>query len=173
MTEVSVIASERALVAQLETLTYAGSAVVEVVIQKPAVGVHVRVSEAAVEAGLGLVGDHRQKDWWKGKRISEREVTMVAAEVLEALGASPETPGDNLVVRGLDLRALKPGQVIRVGSDVVLRRAVKDHRPCHLFARRISPQAREAVSEGGFRGALFAVVHGGIIRVGDSLQVDA
>jgi MOSC domain-containing protein YiiM len=160
------------LISRLDQLAFAGPARIEALVQKPAVGVHVRVSDAAVEAGLGLVGDHRQKDWWKGKRIPEREVTMVSAEVLSALGASPETPGDNLVVAGIDLRSLKPGQLVRIGSDVVLRRAVKDHRPCHLFARRISSEAREAVSEGGFRGALFAVLKGGTIRVGDTIHIE-
>lgn len=161
------------LISRLYALSFDGPARIEALIQKPAVGVHVRVSDAAVEAGLGLVGDHRQKDWWKGKRIAEREVTMVSAEVLSTLGAAAETPGDNLVVSGIDLRSLKPGQLVRVGSDVVLRRAVKDHRPCHLFARRISPEAREAVSEGGFRGALFAVLKGGTIRVGDAIHIES
>lgn len=164
--------SAQDLLSRLSTLTYPGDAVIAAVIQKPAVGVHVRVSDAAVEAGLGFVGDHRKKDWWKGKRIPEREVTMIAAEVLDAFGTPLETPGDNLVVRGLDLRSLKPDQEVRIGSEVVLRRAVKDHRPCHLFARRISPEAREAVSEGGFRGALFAVVRGGTVHVGDPVHVE-
>lgn len=165
--------SAQDLLSRLSTLSYTGAAFVAAVIQKPAVGVHVRVSDALVEAGLGFPGDHRKKDWWKGKRIPEREVTMIAAEVLDSLGASLETPGDNLVIRGLDLRTLRPGQLVRVGPDVVLRRAVKDHRPCHLFARRISPEAREAVSEGGFRGALFAVVQGGTVRVGDPVVMDS
>ena len=165
--------SAQELLARLTTLSYSGKACVAAVIQKPAVGVHVRVTDAVVEAGLGLPGDHRKKDWWKGKRIPEREITMIAGEVLDALGAAPQTPGDNLVVRGLDLRSLKPGQLVRVGTEVVLRRALKDHRPCHLFARRISPAAREAVSEGGLRGALFAVLQGGMVRVGDPVVVES
>ena len=161
------------LLSQLSALTYPGAAQIEAVIQKPAVGVHVRVTRAVAEAGLGLVGDHRQKDWWKGARIPEREITMVSAEVLSVFGAALETPGDNLVVSGVDLRGIRPGQMVRVGSEVVLRRAVKDHRPCHLFARRISPEAREAVSQGGFRGALFAVLKGGAIQVGDTVHIES
>ena len=160
------------LIHRLETQEYALSATVEAVIQKPAVGVHVRVAAASAEAGVGFTGDHDKKDWWKGKRIPERQLTMVSAEVLTVLGASAQTPGDNLVVRGLDLRKLRPGQVVRVGPDVVLQRAVKDHRPCHLFARRISPEAREAVAEGGFRGALFSVLTSGVISQGDAIVVE-
>ena len=159
------------LLTRLAGLSYEGTARVEALIQKPAAGVHVFVDHAVVEAGKGFLGDHERKDWWKGRRIEEREVTAVSSEVLKALGASADTPGDNIITSGIDLASLSPGQVIRIG-DVRLRRAVKNHRPCHLFARRISEEARKAVSELDLRGALFAVLEGGRISAGDDIIIE-
>ena len=157
---------------KLEGIAYQRPVRIRAIVQKPAVGVHALVEHAVVEAGLGLVGDHRKKDWCKGKRIPEREVTAISIEVLEALGSSPEVPGANLILEGMDLRMLAAGQRIRVGIDVVLQRAVKNHRPCHLFARRISEEARAAVSEANLRCALFSVISGGEISVGDPVILE-
>lgn len=156
----------------LGSLAYSGPSRLHTLIQKPAVGVHVRVDRAQVEVGLGLCGDHRKKDWWKGNRIPEREVTAVSREVLEALGASADVTGDNLIVEGMDLRVLKPGSLLRVGPSVVLQRAAKTHRPCDLFARRISEEARKAVLDLDLRGALFSVVLGGVLSCGDTISTN-
>lgn len=155
---------------QLRSIEYSGPSRLYAIIQKPAVGVHVRVETARIEEGLGLAGDHVKKDWWKGKRIPEREVTAISREVLDALGAPADVPGDNLVIEGMDLRALKPGSLVRIGSSVVLKRAAKTHRPCELFARRLSESAREVVLELNLRGALFSVVHGGTLSCGDTIS---
>ncbi len=51
---------------------------------------------------------------------------------------SPTTfPGDNLIVRGIDLAAFEPGDVLRVG-DALLVATATPHRPCAKFARRTS-----------------------------------
>lgn len=160
-----------ALVERLRGIVYSGPIRLHAIIQKPAVGVHVRVDEAMVEEGVGLSGDHDKKDWWKGKRIPEREITAISREVMEALGAGVDVPGDNLVIEGMDLRELKPGSLVRIGPSVVLKRAEKIHRPCELFARRISEEARLAVTELELRGALFSVVSGGTLSSGDTLSI--
>ncbi len=169
MTENSALQS---LKERLSGIEYSGPARLCAVIQKPAVGVHVRVEEAAVESGIGLKGDHQKKDWWKGKRIPEREVTAISREVIESLGSQIDVPGDNLVFEGIDLRTLRPGSLVRIGESVVLKRAEKTHRPCELFARRISEEARQAVLELELRGALFSVLHGGMVRQGDAVTVE-
>ena len=156
-----------------DAIEYSGAARLHAIIQKPAVGVHVRVDRADVVEGLGLEGDHRKKDWWKGERIPEREVTAISREVMEVLETAVDVPGDNLVLEGVDLRALKPGCLVRVGPYVVLKRAQKTHRPCDLFARRISEEARKAVAQCELRGALFSVVHGGTLSLGDSIIIES
>jgi len=165
--------SESATLEQrLQDIQYTGPSRLHALIQKPAVGVHVLVEEAVVEEGRGLVGDHAKKDWWKGKRIPERQITAISREVIESLDTSVDVPGDNLVVEGVDLRRLQPGSLVRIGSNVVLKRAVKGHRPCELFARRISEDARKAVLNLELRGALFSVVQGGTLKRGDSISID-
>jgi MOSC domain-containing protein YiiM len=157
---------------RLQDISFSGPSRLHALIQKPAVGVHVRVYQAVVEAGKGLIGDHDKKDWWKGKRIPEREVTAISREVMEALNTDVDVPGDNIVFEGVDLRGLQPGSLVRVGSSVVLKRAAKYHRPCDLFARRISEDARKAVLDLNLRGALFSVVQGGTLKTGDAITID-
>ena len=161
-----------ALEQRLQNIEYVGPCRLHALIQKPAVGVHVRVEEARVESGKGMIGDHAKKDWWKGKRIPEREITAISREVMEALGSRVDVPGDNLVLEGVDLRVLRPGSLVRIGENVVLRRAAKAHRPCDLFARRLSEAARTAVAKLELRGALFSVVQGGSLKCGDSISID-
>ena len=157
---------------RLDALGYHGAARLHAIIQKPAVGIHVRVDRAEAVEGMGLEGDHVKKDWWKGERISERQVTAITREVMDALQTSVDVPGDNLVLEGVNLKALKPGSLVRIGPSVVLKRAQKIHRPCDLFARRISEEARQAVIKHELRGALFSVVHGGFLTLGDAVTID-
>ncbi len=158
------------LISRLSALKWNGSAKVDSLVQKPAVGMHALVDVAHVVAGKGFDGDHTKKDWWKGERVPGREVTAITREVLDALGAGPEVPGDNIVTKGVDLKSLQVGQLVRIGN-VILRRADKIHRPCDLFARRISQEAKEAVLALQLRGALFHVEQGGTIQKGDPIQV--
>jgi len=155
---------------RLGQLAYTGIPEVVALVEKTAVGMHALVPHAIVVEGVGFAGDHDKKDWWNGKRIPEREITAVSVEVLEELRCDIAVTGDNIVTRGIDLAQLKPGDRLQIGK-VVLRRAVKNHRPCSTFARRVSDEARLAVSEMNLRGALFSVESGGRIQQGDSIEV--
>ncbi len=154
----------------LARLHYGTDSLVDVLIEKPAPGVHVLADTVQVEPGVGVVGNHNRVSWWKGKPVAGREVTAMAAEVLEALGADLAVPGDNLITRGLDLRRLQAGDRIEIGS-AVLERTSGMHRPCSLFARRISEDARRAVLATNTRGALFVVLEGGTMRTGDPITL--
>lgn len=94
---------------------------------------------------------------------------MFSAEVAETLGIDPVVIGDNIICQGIDLSRLKMGDELKIGQ-VVLRRAEKDHRPCELFARRVSQEAMEAVRETRMRGALFYVITGGTISDRDPIR---
>jgi len=151
-------------------LTYGELARVHALIEKPGPGIHSIVTSVDVLEEQGFRGDHPKKDWWRGKRVSDREVTAMAVEVIEALRIGIALPGDNLITEGVDLGALKPGDRLIIGS-VVLRRSQKDHRPCDTFGRRATTQAQELVGELGLRGALFAVEERGRIECGDRVTV--
>lgn len=157
------------LESQLAALQYGAHPRVDALFEKPAPGVHAYVDNVSVESGKGVAGNHARVSWWKGQPVTGREVTAMAREVLAVLGAQAAVPGDNLITRDLDLRALREGDQLRVGT-VVLERTAGMHRPCSLFARRISEEARKAVLATNTRGALFVVLQGGIIRVGDTIR---
>ncbi|MDA1029596.1 MAG: sulfurase [Bacteroidetes bacterium] len=160
--------TKQELIEKLLTLHFSEESVVEGLVEKPGPGIHAKRDMVVVEAGKGCTGDHSRKDFWKGERVSGREVTMFAAEVAEALGIDPVVIGDNIICRGLNLSDLKMGDELQIGQ-VLLRRAEKDHRPCDLFARRVSQEAMEAVRETRMRGALFNVITGGTISNQDPI----
>lgn len=125
------------------------------------------VPEAGLEPGLGLDGDR-----WRGQPSGARQVTLVAAEHLDAIAGflglaavAPERLRRNLVVAGINLPALK-GRRFRIG------RAVLEHSgECHPCSRM-----EEEFGEGGYTavrhhgGITARVIEGGTIRLGDAVE---
>jgi MOSC domain-containing protein YiiM len=140
---------------------------------KVATGVLVRRDEAEVVAGVGFGGDHALKDYWRGKRVPGREVSVSSREVLDTLGVDWHLPGDNVVLEGLDLRLVPVGATIAIGSEVVLERSAAVHRPCGLFADRAGAEAYAFTYAEDLRGVLCYARRGGIIRLGDAVEVTA
>jgi hypothetical protein len=140
-------------------------------VEAPRSGQREERDEVTVVAGQGFAGDYERKDYYKGERQPGREVSAVALEVAQAVGADPVAIGDNLVTEGVDLRALEDGDRLLVGEEVVLRRSADPHRPCVPFRERTSPEAFATVAQGGFRGALFYAEEGGCIRAGAPIRV--
>ena len=126
----------------------------------------VAVPAAELVAGRGLVGDRY------ANAGGARQVTLVAAESLAAIASNlgcgavaPEELRRNLVVRGINLLALK-GRRFRLG-DAVLEASGECH-PCSRI--------EEALGAGGYNvtrglGGLTArVVAGGRVRIGDRVE---
>jgi len=126
----------------------------------------VSVEGCDVEPGQGLIGDRFQ-----GRVTSRRQVTLIQAEHLEAvgslLGRGPIDPGNvrrNLVVRGLNLLALK-GRPFRIGSVVLEMTGL-----CHPCSRM-----EEALGAGGYNamrghgGITARVISGGRLQRGDEV----
>lgn len=131
---------------------------------------HAVRTKVRVVAGKGFAGDHPRKSYYRGGYVPGREVSAIASEVLRVLGVDPDVVGDNLITEGVDLAALDEGDWLQVGA-VVLRRSNRAHLPCRPFRDRTSPEAFAVVSRNGYRGALFVVERGGIIRSGDPVKV--
>ena len=82
-----------------------------------------RYARTAVESvellvGRGIAGDR------KGK-YKDREINLMAAETIEVLATegfktSPGELGEQIVVRGIDVDQLKPGDRLRLGKDAIL-----------------------------------------------------
>ncbi len=157
------------LVERLEALPLGAEGRVALLVESPAPEARRTPQAVTVVPGVGFAGDHPHKSFWKGEHIPGREVTAINLEVLRLFGTEPAVIGDNLVVEGFDLRALRPGDRVRVG-EVVLERSPRPHRPCAKFRDRTSPAAFAAVSRTDRRGALFVVVQGGCIRLGDPIR---
>lgn len=134
------------------------------------------LDEVEAVVGSGLSGDrYLLGNGFYSARLTDpgaREVTLFEAEVLESLEAEDHIQLQasehrrNLTTRGVRLDELL-GKQFRVG-EVVLE-GVKDCPPCeHLESLLAKPVLRPLVNRGGLRAR---VVEGGIIRVGDTIQV--
>lgn len=125
------------------------------------------VAEAMLVPGRGLEGDR-----WQGAPTGARQVTLVAAEHLAAIGAylgldGPAAPAAlrrNLVVQGLNLLALKARR-FRIGA--ALLEASGECHPCSRMEEAFGPGGYNAVR--GHGGITARVLEGGAIRVGDAV----
>ncbi len=155
--------------ARLAALRFEAVGVVEALTVSPRPDEHVTVTELKVVPGDGVAGQYPGKQWWRGRRVPGRQVSAVSADVLDALGIAYDVPGDNLIIRGLDLAAFDPGDVLRVG-DALLRVTPTPHRPCAKLARRTSPTAKTAMAAGRYRGILLDALRDGTIYTGDAVE---
>jgi MOSC domain-containing protein YiiM len=124
------------------------------------------VAEARVVPGLGLEGDR-----WRGAATGGRQVTLIAAEHLAAIGGflgrevmPPELLRRNLVIEGVNLLALK-GRRFRIG--VALLEYSGECHPCSRMEEVLGPGGYNAVR--GHGGITARVIEGGAIRIGDAL----
>ncbi len=159
-----------ALVENLRQLGLGDMGRVALLVETPQPHRHATPDAVRAIPGRGFSGDHARKSFYKGAFVPGREVSAIAREVLDVIGAEPSVIGDNLITEGVDLMALEPGDRIRVGDEVVLERSRRPHDPCVAFRERTSPEAFAAVSQDRFRGALFVVRRPGTIRLGDAVE---
>jgi MOSC domain-containing protein YiiM len=124
------------------------------------------VQTAELIAGQGLVGDR-----YRSSRNGGRQVTLVSAAHLQAVAdflgleaLAPERLRRNIVVRGINLLALK-GQPFRLGG-AVLEYSGECH-PCSRMEAEFGPGGYNAVR--GHGGINARVLEGGALRLGDAL----
>lgn len=132
------------------------------------------LSLQAVEARreAGLTGDHARPGMANG-----RQVTLLQWEHLAVISALLERPADNpispeelrrnLLVSGINLFSLK-GRRFRIGQ-AILQTTGWCH-PCAKLEARLGPGSFQAIR--GHGGITARVVHGGIIRLHDRVQVE-
>ena len=133
---------------------------------RPARRAAIRAEEAAVlEAGRGVAGDRY------ANAGGARQVTLVAAESLAAIAShlgrdtvAPEALRRNIVVRGLNLLALK-GRRFRIGAAVL--EASGECHPCSRMEEVLGTGGYNAVR--GLGGITARVIVGGPIEVGDAV----
>ncbi|MCB9082376.1 MAG: MOSC domain-containing protein [Lewinellaceae bacterium] len=128
------------------------------------------VSEVTADPDQGLLGDH-----YSG-RNGKRQVTLIQEEHLEVVGkwlnTDPVDPAQtrrNMVIAGLNLQALR-GRQFQVGAQVILE-MTGDCHPCSRMDMNLGPGGFQAMR--GHGGITARVVQGGLIRLGDTVQLVA
>jgi MOSC domain-containing protein YiiM len=99
-----------------------------------------------------------------GRPGGRRQVLLMDIETLEELAITPGAAKENITTRGIELRALKTGERLRIG-EALLEVSLRCD-PCDRM-NEIRGGLKEELR--GRRGMLFRVVEGGRIRVGDSI----
>ena len=102
-----------------------------------------------------------------GRPGSKRQVSLMDRETLHKLGLAPGMVKENITTQGMDLQALRTGQILRIGQQCVLEVT----GPCHPCARM--DEIRMGLQEElrAQRGWLCKVNVGGRIRRGDRIEV--
>ena len=154
---------------KLAALRYETVGLVEALILSPQIDEHLAVTHLRVLPESGVEGQYPGKQWWRGKRVPGRQISAISAEVLDTLDVPYDIPGDNLVLRGLDLARFQPGDTLRIG-DALLTVTPTPHRPCSKFARRTSLTQMKAISGGKLRGLMLDAQSPATIQVGDTVE---
>ena len=125
------------------------------------------VEQAGAHAGRGLEGDRYfdGRGTFSNPHSSGHELTLMEAEVVEALGLAPGEARRNVVTRGIDLNALV-GERFRVGEVECIGRRLCE--PCAHLQRLTEPGIlRALVHRGGLRADILS---GGTMRLGDAVE---
>lgn len=154
---------------------------VELIVRRPANGEREPVSEATIDAIVGLAGDN-----WSTRGASSTadgsanplaQLTLMNACAAGLVAVDPERRalcGDQLYV-DFDLSGanVPPGTRLAIGT-AVLEITDLPHRGCGKFLQRFGPDAAKWVNsasgrELNLRGVNARVIEGGIVRVGDAV----
>ncbi|MCL0044513.1 MOSC domain-containing protein [Dehalococcoidia bacterium] len=132
--------------------------------------------QASVTIGdLGVDGDYHSGPINRHKKTeppepNSRQITLVAHEVLEEVNTQlgimlkPGDLGENILVSGLDdLRQLRKGDRIMLGTDVVLEITAQNN-PCNVLSVYHPAIVKKTT---GRRGVTAIVLRTGSVRPGD------
>ena len=122
---------------------------------------------AVLKAARGIEGDH-----FKTSRDGPRQVTLIASEGIAAIASylgrddiAPEILRRNLVVRGINLTALK-GARFSIGG--ALLEHTGDCAPCRHMEAALGTGGYNAVR--GHGGITARIIEGGTVHIGDEVQ---
>jgi len=124
-------------------------------------GRSIRLQSAhAVEGGLD--GDHHTGS------TRRRQILLMSGKLLDELRIEPGAISENVVVDGLDVMTLQPGQQLQLGEALVA--VTFPCEPCVQMDRVRYGLQDELQSR---RGMFVKVIAPGIVRVGDSVEIRA
>ncbi|MCQ8127443.1 MOSC domain-containing protein [Methylomonas rivi] len=165
------------------TQQFASEGRIETIVLRPARGEPaVFVDEARAEPGRGLLGDRRANTARSGRQSTKRELTLFQAEHLPVAAnwcgltkLEPTRLRRNLVVSGLNLIGMRspfPDMMLEwaVGDEVIIE-ITGPCDPCSKMAAELGLGSYNALR--GHGGMTARIVSGGLIRVGDSVRLNA
>lgn len=120
------------------------------------------VPEAQLLAGHGIEGCAHARPGGK------RQVLLVDAETLDAMGLAPGILRENITTSGLNVNGLVPGEKLQIGQALLEVAAICT--PCDQM-EKIRPGLRKELW--GRRGMLCRVIEGGFVRTGDPIEKPA
>ena len=116
---------------------------------------------------IRAIADLGLEDDWHARQGSKRQVLLMDEETLAAFGLAAGRLRENITTRGIEIKTLKRGTRLRVGS--ALLEITLPCAPCD-FVEDIQPGLRQQME--GQRGMLACVIESGEMRVGDVIAVE-
>lgn len=120
-------------------------------------------------AGVGVEGDRYAEGsgYWSDSRWPDQELTLVDADVADALGVAPGALRRNVAMRGIVVDVLI-GRRAAIGQAVI--EGVRPCDPCaHIAELNHRPGLlRALVGRGGLRAR---ILKGGLVAVGDAIEL--
>jgi MOSC domain-containing protein YiiM len=145
-------------------------------------------AEIRLLTGLGIAGDahagekvkHRSRVARDPTQPNLRQVHLLHAELLEELRGrgfrlQPGDIGENVLTRGLDLRALPPGTRLRLGGTAEVE-VTGLRNPCaqlDRFQAGLTAAMLDRAADGSLirkAGIMGVVLAGGMVRPGDAIR---
>ncbi len=126
------------------------------------------VAQAEFQVGFGIAGDAHGGDW-------HRQVSLLAGESIDAVKEKlPQLKdgafAENIVTRGLNLAAIKVGERLRLGDEIVLE-ITQIGKKCHNDGCAIKKATGDCIMP---KEGLFAkVIQGGTAKAGDAISMAA
>lgn len=124
------------------------------------------VPQAEFQVGFGIAGDAHGGDW-------HRQVSLLAGESIDTVKEKlPQLKdgafAENIVTRGLNLAAVKVGDRLRIGKEIILE-ITQIGKHCHNDGCAIKKATGDCIMP---REGLFAkVVQGGVAQPRDAVAV--
>lgn len=123
-----------------------------------------KTEQAKLISNLGIEGDIHSSN--KGKK-KNRQILLMDIETLNSFNLTTGIIKENITTQGLKINNLKLNQKIHIGESVILTVS----GPCEPCPRmdEIRPGLMKDID--GQRGTLASVENGGIIKVGDKIEI--
>jgi molybdopterin adenylyltransferase len=123
------------------------------------------LAEAMLLENYGIEGDSKGGNPKRNLNIMD-DITLAELHG-EGYPTEPGSLGENLILRGVDLRTLPAGAQLRIGSEAVIA-LIKERVPCEQLTP-LDERMPESVE--GRVGVMCRVMKSGRIKVGDPVAV--